>query len=291
VRSGAPGILPVIAIDRSAAKPLYQQICQEYRDAILEGRLRSGQRLPSTRTIAAELTISRVSVLNAFDQLIAEGYFERRMGSGTYVSSTLPDNVGSLEGPAAQPTLKRPGTRAVARRPAAVLRSAPEPWLAGFGAFRMSEPAVDQFPFRIWSRLVARHSQGVRRGALNYGSPMGDLPFRQALAAYLRTARAVRCEAEQIMVVSGSQQALEITARVFAGPRPAGMGRGAGLQGCPRRVGHGRGSVGARSGGRPRAGRGFRHQDLPARAGRARHPFSPVPARRDDEHVAAAATA
>jgi DNA-binding transcriptional MocR family regulator len=82
----------------------------------------------------------------------------------------------------------------------------------------MSEPALDHFPFRIWSRLVARHSTGVRRGTLNYGSPMGDLAFRQTLAAYLRTARAVRCEAEQIMVVSGSQQALEIAARVLLQP-------------------------------------------------------------------------
>lgn len=215
MRSVAPGILPVIAIDRSAAKPLYRQICDGYREAILERRLRGGQRLPSTRALAAQLKISRVPLLTAFDQLLAEGYFESRMGSGTFVSSTFPDHAGSLKSPAAHPTVKRPGTRSIARRPAALLRPAPEPWLKGFGAFRMSEPALDHFPFRIWSRLVTRHSRGVGRGALNYGSPMGDLPFRHALAAYLRTARAVRCEAEQIMVVSGSQQALEITARVL----------------------------------------------------------------------------
>lgn len=208
MRSVAPGILPAIAIDRSAAKPLYRQICDGYREAILERRLRGGQRLPSTRTLADELRISRVPVLNAFDQLIAEGYFESRMGSGTFVRSTLPDDASVVEGPARRTTVKRQGTRSVARRPEALLRSVPEPWLEGFGAFRMSEPAVDQFPFRIWSRLVARHSRGVRRAALNYGSPMGDLLFRQALAAYLRTARAVRCEAEQIMVVFTSWKEL-----------------------------------------------------------------------------------
>ena len=83
----------------------------------------------------------------------------------------------------------------------------------------MSEPALDHFPFTVWSRLVARHSRGAPRDAFNYGSPLGDLRFRQTLAAYLRTARAVRCEAEQIIVVSGSQQALEITARVLLEPR------------------------------------------------------------------------
>jgi GntR family transcriptional regulator/MocR family aminotransferase len=220
VRSIAPGILPAIAIDRSAAKPLYQQICDGYREAIVERRLRGGQRLPSTRTLAAELKISRIPVLSAFDQLLAEGYFESRVGSGTFVSSTLPDNALSLKRPAARPMARRPGTRSIARRPAALLCSVtPEPWLKGFGAFRMHEPALDHFPFSIWSRLVARHSRGARRAALNYGSPLGDLAFRQALAAYLGTARAVRCEAEQIMVVSGSQQALEITARVLLDPR------------------------------------------------------------------------
>jgi len=219
MRSIAPGILPAITVDRSAAKPLYRQICDGYREAIVERRLTGGQRLPSTRTLASELKISRIPVLHAFDQLLAEGYFESRMGSGTFVSSTLPDHAGSLKRPAARLNAGRPGTRLLARRPAALLASAPEPWLKGFGAFRMSEPALDHFPFTIWSRLVARHSRGVRRGALNYGSPMGDLPFRQAVAAYLRTARAVRCEAEQIMVVSGSQQALEITARVLLDPR------------------------------------------------------------------------
>jgi len=222
VRSIAPGILPVIAVDRSAAKPLYRQICDGYREAIVERRLTAGQRVPSTRTLAAELKMSRIPVLNAFDQLLAEGYFESRVGSGTFVSSTLPDDAGDFKRPTAHhPGARRPGARSIARRPAAFLHSEPEPepWLRGFGAFRMSEPALDHFPFPIWARLVARHSRGVRRAALNYGSPMGDLPLRQALAAYLRTARAVRCEVEQIMVVSGSQQALELTARVLLDPR------------------------------------------------------------------------
>jgi GntR family transcriptional regulator / MocR family aminotransferase len=215
----APGILPAIALDRSAAKPLYRQICDGYRAAIVERRLTAGQRLPSTRTLAAELEISRIPVLNAFDQLLAEGYFESRVGSGTFVSSTVPDDAGSPPRSTARLGVRRPRTRAVARRPDVLLRSTREPWLQGFGAFRMSEPALDHFPFRIWSRLVTRHSRGARRDALNYGSPLGDLPLRQALAAYLGMARAVRCEAEQIMVVSGSQQALEITARVLLDPR------------------------------------------------------------------------
>ena len=219
MRNAAPGIVPAIAVDRSAGKPLYQQICDGFRDAIVERRLTAGQRLPSTRALARDLRISRIPVLQAFDQLLSEGYFESRTGSGTFVSNTLPEQVRSPKRPVAGTHAVRPVPRAVGRRADLLLRSTPEPWIKGFGAFRVSEPALDHFPFKIWSRLVARHSRGTRRDALKYGSPLGDLAFRQALAAYLRTARAVRCEPEQIMVVSGSQQALEITARALLDPR------------------------------------------------------------------------
>ncbi|HEV7502529.1 MAG TPA: PLP-dependent aminotransferase family protein [Vicinamibacteria bacterium] len=221
MRSTAPGILPAIAVDRAKGKPLYRQIYDGYREAIVERRLRGGQRLPSTRALAAELRISRISVLNAFDQLLAEGYFESRRGSGTFVASTFPDDIALPRRVAAHPTLVRPGPRVIARRPAALLPCTREPWLGGLGAFRLSEPAVDHFPLAIWSRLVARHSRRAGRATLTYGSPFGPLPFREAVAAYLRAARAVRCEADQIMVVSGSQQALEITARVLLDPGQA----------------------------------------------------------------------
>src|SRR5262249_37771435 len=85
-----PGILPVIAVDRGSTKPLYRQLYEGYRDAIVERRLRPGQRLPSTRSLAIELQISRIPVLNAFEQLLAEGYFESRTGSGTFVASAMP---------------------------------------------------------------------------------------------------------------------------------------------------------------------------------------------------------
>src|SRR5688572_15905045 len=88
-----PGIHPVVAIDRASPRPLYRQLCEGYREAIVERRLRPGQRLPSTRALARELEISRLPVLNAFEQLLAEGYFESRVGAGTYVASSLPDDL------------------------------------------------------------------------------------------------------------------------------------------------------------------------------------------------------
>ncbi len=100
VKRATPGILPVIAIDRASATPLYRQLYEGYREAILDRRLRAGQRLPSTRSLAQELQISRIPVLNAFEQLLAEGYFESRVGAGTFVASALPDELPSPAKPA-----------------------------------------------------------------------------------------------------------------------------------------------------------------------------------------------
>jgi GntR family transcriptional regulator/MocR family aminotransferase len=214
-----PGIVPVIAVDRAAAQPLHRQLYEGYRDAIAEGRLRAGQRLPSTRSLARELSVSRVPVVSAFEQLLAEGYLETAVGSGTFVARALPDTPPRP--PAAPGTRGRPGPRVVAKGPAGRPREAAEPWLGGSGAFRMSEVATGRFPFSVWSTLVARHTRNPQRSLLSYGDAMGHLPLREALSAYLQTARAVRCEPEQIMVVSGSQQALEIAARVLLDPGSA----------------------------------------------------------------------
>ena len=106
VKLAASAVIPAIAIDRASARPLYRQIYEGYREAIVDRRLRPGQRLPSTRGLAAELEISRVPVLNAFDQLLAEGYLESRVGAGTYVAGSLPGEPSAA------------GERPVARGPA-----------------------------------------------------------------------------------------------------------------------------------------------------------------------------
>jgi len=214
-----PPVVPaLVTIDRTSGKPLYRQLYEGYREAILERRLRAGQRLPSTRGLASELQISRIPVLNAFEQLLAEGYFEARVGAGTFVASSLPDEPPApIARAAAREPASRPARREIARRAAALVRPS-EPWLRGWGAFRLSQPAVEHFPFQVWASLIARYCRNPRSSLLHYGSPMGYRPFREAVAAYLRTARAVRCEADQIMVVSGSQQALEIASRVLLDP-------------------------------------------------------------------------
>lgn len=221
VKRATPGILPtlpIIAVDRASATPLYRQLYEGYREAILDGRLRAGQRLPSTRSLAREIQISRIPVLNAFEQLLAEGYLESRVGAGTFVASGLPDELTTPARPTSARKVAHPGPRSprvFSRGPVSLLQPEPEPWLKGWGAFRVSQCAIDHFPLQAWSSLVARHSRDSPAKLMYYGDPMGYRPFREALADYLRTARGVRCEADQIMVVSGSQQALDLSARVL----------------------------------------------------------------------------
>jgi GntR family transcriptional regulator/MocR family aminotransferase len=209
-RVGA-GFLPLIAIDRTSSPPLYRQLYHWFRQAIVSGQLRPGQRIPSTRALAAELRISRLPVLNAFAQLHAEGFLETRVGSGTMVS---PDVPGHARGPGASGRLVSPqgGTSGTSVAPAV---APPPSWSSTLGPFRVSLPALEHFPMRIWSRLVARHARNPRRESLAYGDPMGYLPFRQAIAEYLGAARGVRCDVAQVMVVAGSQQGLQLAARVL----------------------------------------------------------------------------
>ncbi|MGB8888706.1 MAG: PLP-dependent aminotransferase family protein [Candidatus Korobacteraceae bacterium] len=214
----ASGILPSIAIDRSASKALHRQIYDGYRSGILDGRLGPGQRVPSTRVLAAELGVSRFPVLNAYAQLLAEGYLESRVGAGTVVSKSLPEQFTGMKTTRTATEAKRSAPRTVARRVMSLPPRDRAPWLRGWGTFGVGQVAFDQFPVHTWSNLVARRCRNMDARSIHYGDPMGSKALRETVASYLRTARSVHCEAEQVMIVSGSQQALEISARVLLDP-------------------------------------------------------------------------
>lgn len=218
MKRAASGIVPVLAIDRKAPKALHRQIYDGYRNAILEGRLHPTQRIPSSRVLASELGVSRFPVLNAYAQLLAEGYIESRVGAGTVVSSSMPDQLTSSKPSGAQLGAIRSGPRRVSRRSSLLPDPGRSPWLAGWGAFGVGEVASDQFPLHLWSSLVARRCRNMSTKSFHYGDEKGSKALREAIANYLRTARSLRCQAEQIMIVSGSQQALELSARVLLDP-------------------------------------------------------------------------
>jgi GntR family transcriptional regulator/MocR family aminotransferase len=215
--------LPPITLQDREEIPIYRQLYDWFRQAITGGQLRPGHRVPSTRNLAAELKISRMPVLGAFEQLLAEGYLETFVGAGTCVARSIPDDTMSLPAVKArkgfQETLEKRGPRRVSRRGAAWTRVPTQSWLDDLGAFRVSLPALDHFPIGVWSKLVARHSRRPPSGIMAYGHAMGYLPFREAIAEYLGAVRGVRCEPSQILVTTGSQQALQISAQVLLDPK------------------------------------------------------------------------
>jgi len=216
------GFLPPIALGHNSKTPKYRQLYDWFQRAIIEGQIRPGQRLPSTRALAVELNISRIPVLQAYEQLLAEGYFETFTGAGTCVAGSIPEDTPT---PAAAnprrmpPALaQKPGQPRISHRGMALSHAPAQPWLSISGAFRASLPALDHFPIGLWSKLVARHSRNPPRGIMAYGDAMGYLPFREAIAEYLGASRGVRCEASQILVTTGSQQALQLSAQVLLDP-------------------------------------------------------------------------
>lgn len=212
------GFLPMLSVDRKLGQPLHRQIYEAFRSAIVQGRLRPGQRIPSSRVLAVEIAVSRFPVLNAYAQLLAEGYLESRVGAGTVVSEALPEQPKM----SAAADMKMPagncGPRRVASRCSLLPRNEKAPWMAHRGAFRVGQVAIEEFPFPVWASLISRESRNLNTESAHYGDLMGDPSLRRAIANYLKISRSVRCEAEQVLIVNGSQQALEITTRVLLNP-------------------------------------------------------------------------
>ena len=211
-------VVPLISVDRRAQRPLHRQIYDAYRTAILRNELRSGQQVPSSRLLADELGISRIPVLSAYAELLAEGYFETRAGAGTFVSRSLPEHLTVCEVTTARPSFEQTGERRVSRRSEAIPLLQNRPWVLGKGAFSIAHQAFEQYPLETWCRLVSRYARQLRPASLQYGPPAGRKDVREALCTYLRSARGVHCEPEQIIMVSGSQQALHIAAQALLDP-------------------------------------------------------------------------
>jgi len=208
-----------IELKRSATDSLHHQLYEQLRVAILTRRLVAGTRLPSTRALAATLAVSRNTVVNAFDQLLAEGYLEGHVGRGTYVARALPDESLQVHGKAALFASPR-RAHALSRRGSALATIEVSTWpdVGTPCAFRTGVPALDLFPMQLWTRLAKECWRDLPREHLAYGEPAGYPPLREAIAAYLGASRGVRCITDQVIVVSGSQQALELAARLLLDP-------------------------------------------------------------------------
>ncbi len=203
-----------IPLDPASAIPLYRQLYAGIRESILAGRLQAGAGLPSSRSLAEELGVSRNTVILAFDQLVAEGYVEGSPRSGTRVSAVpaRPPNPDRASRPGPGPSARGRALVEV-RIPALTRRD------ASAIPFRAGVPALDEFPVALWSRLTTRRWR--RAPVLDYGDPGGYAPLRHAIAEYVRLARGARCLPEQVIVTGGSQQGVDLAARVLLDPGDA----------------------------------------------------------------------
>jgi GntR family transcriptional regulator / MocR family aminotransferase len=210
---------PALALaERAAGTPAYRWLYDALRSAILSGRLPARARLPSTRDLAEQYGLSRGTAIAAYAQLTSEGYVEGTVGSGTYVSAVLPDDLLQAA----------PRSRAIDAQPPGAARRFSEfatrvvpfrPHELGPGcAFRPNAPALDQFPTELWGQLAARTIRRASAKLLLGGDPMGYPPLREAIADYLARSRGVNCRSEQVMIVSGTQEALDLVARLVLDP-------------------------------------------------------------------------
>ena len=211
--------LDAINLNRNSTVQLYQQIYDSLRGLIISGELASGTRLPSTRELMYDLKVSRTTVRHAFDQLIDEGYLSTRGGSGTYVASQIIDELlqpattkvlSGAEKPLSAASLSRRGLK-VAGAQATSGYSHARP-------FVHSVPGLDQFPFKVWSRILARQWHRIDNGKMGYGELAGYRPLRKAIASYLATARGINCHWEQVIIVAGAQQAFGLVANMLLDP-------------------------------------------------------------------------
>ncbi|MGL4576069.1 MAG: PLP-dependent aminotransferase family protein [Burkholderiaceae bacterium] len=209
---------------KASAAPLNRRLYLILRGAILANRLPVGSQLPSTRTLASELNLSRNTVLSAINQLLAEGYLTARQGSGTFVADMLPDSTpAGFAATAGLPPKNRlspppldPQRRNLSRRGKTLTRTS---GAADFEVLPFAESGtpldLSEFPVAIWQKLQAKHWRYLNRNLLDYGNDGGLKSLKRSLAQYLTLSRSVRVAPEQIIITAGTQQAIDLAARML----------------------------------------------------------------------------
>ena len=219
--------------------PLFRQLYRALRAGIIDGVVPPGTRLPATRALATELGLSRTTVLLAYEQLAAEGYLDGRQGSGSFVqavAAAAPSRTPtSLAPPApAAPRLSPFGTFLTDRRSRPIFSS----YVSGRPRlpydFRYGAPSLHDFPVQIWQRCLGRRARRASAAYYDYGHPQGSPALRAALAGYLLRGRGIRCDPDQLLIVGGSQQGLDLAARLLLTPGDTAVVEEPGYEGARR---------------------------------------------------------
>ena len=203
-------------VDRAGEAPLFRQIYAQMRSAILSRSLRAGAKLPSSRELAVRLAVSRTAVVAAYEQLLAEGYVTGKAGAGTYIAADLPEPFAGTS------PRQRKRTAPVAKAMVSPARPAHDvPDVTAHSDNRPFNPGrtlVDARTVALWRKLTARSLRSFNPEHLGYGDPQGTIALRRNVCDYLRAARAVRCDPEQVVITAGTQQAIDIVIRILGGP-------------------------------------------------------------------------
>lgn len=208
-----------IVIDSHSATPVHRQIYESWREGILRGRFAKETRVPSTRELAKTLHVARSTVTQAYEQLIAEGYLQTVRGSGTFVCSVLPESLLHAARLSARPKRTVPQLR-LSEYGARLIDDFDYPRRQpGFISFSHWWPDQSSFTSAIWRRLMFKHLRQANPEFFNYARhAQGYEPLRKEIANYAARFRAAQCTPEQVIVVNGSQQALDLFARLIVNP-------------------------------------------------------------------------
>lgn len=219
VKRAGGALLSAIVLDTQSGRPISTQLYAALRDLLLAGAIPPMARLPSTRTLARDLGISRTTVIDAFERLRAEGLIDSKVGAGTVVAEVLgsqpPRRHAALE-----VDQRVRGEAGLSDTMGWAFRHfSPRPRLPHTQkAFVTALPAFDLFPMAQWARLCAKHWRDNRSDTMGYGDPFGHSRLRGAIAAHLRGSRGITCAAEQIFVVGGAQQAFHLIGTMLLNP-------------------------------------------------------------------------
>lgn len=215
-KRGASGIVITASFRRDAGLSIQQQLYLRIRELIMTGELSIGQRMPSSRVLAEELGIARNTVAAAFEQLQSEGYLVSKIGSGTTVSERLPEELLITRAQPLEGSTLLGGKLNISERAVQLMESqgAGVSWLP---AFSPGLPAVDEFPYAIWAKLVAQEWQRTGIGSMNNDAG-GYWPLRSQIAEYVSSARGVKAEADQIIIVTGNREGTELVGQVLLNP-------------------------------------------------------------------------
>jgi GntR family transcriptional regulator/MocR family aminotransferase len=205
-----------LRLERNSPIPLHRQMYVQIRDLIVDGRLTAGQPIPSSRAIASTFDVSRSTVVVAFEQLAMEGYINGRVGDATRVAQVVRSEPEAARRGITRPASNRP---LLSQRGTTLASAGGAPRdISQLVPFAPGMPAINAFPNALWGQLSLRRWRKPDTSLLSYGESAGYRPLREAIAAYVGSTRGARCSADQVIIVNGSFQAIEMALRLLSNP-------------------------------------------------------------------------